>query len=501
MSIGVVLIVKNEVFSICHWVRWHKFIGFDNIIVFDDNSNDGTSEILENLRQKNILKLEPLVGDMSDWYYERQQRCYRYAIEKYKNTCDWLAFFDSDEYLYLEDEKKISDFLSSFSEADGVAVNWCNYGSSDYVIRPDVSPIEAYTWHSNADRLVNRHVKSIIRPMQVGQNWKNVHSFDIKPDKYLLSDGSAVRWGDEDGIIDRAPNWIGAKLMHFQCRSMEDFVERARKRPELNATVALWNASDFRDIEDRRPAQMAKQMPSNLTTYVADGNSDIASLVSLTGEYEVSETTLSLPLSLDEIGLLTGTDKSSRHHGYLNFYDRFLAGLRDRPIKFLEIGVDKGFSINMWANYFGQANIVGIDINPAAREQQSTRVSIEIGDQSDTAFLRKTAEHYGQFDIIVDDGSHVWHHQLTSIKELFSYVKRDGFYIIEDLQTSFEYHDSYEHFRAGADLSTTDYLVNVAKMVVARHAPVHGDEFLEKHLGEIEFIAFQYGAALIKKRA
>jgi glycosyltransferase involved in cell wall biosynthesis len=499
---AVILIVKNEKSTIGHWIDWHKNIGFDSIIIFDDNSDDGTKEILDQLHLDNIICLESLVGDHNDWYYERQQRCYRKGIEKYRESHEWLAFFDADEYLFLENDAKIDEFLSKFEEAHAVAINWCNYGSSGHVLKSKNSPVEDYSWHSQTTRHVNRHVKTILRPQFLGDKWHNVHSFDIDPDRYFLEDGTIINWSSEIGIIDRDPLWKNAKLMHFQCRSMEDFVERVKKRPEINATVALWTATDFHDIEDRRPVCQARKLRLDRLNLKANEVKQIAAYKRC-NESEIDMLNIDeekMSLTLDQIGLLTGTDKSSRHHGYLDFYDSFLSGIREKAITLLEIGVDKGASINMWANYFGLATITGVDINPSALAQQSPRITVEIGDQSDKVFLQQMAARRGPFDVIIDDGSHIWDHQIISLHTLFGSVKRGGFYIIEDLQTSFEYHDSYDHFKAGRSQSAVDYLLHVTNMLVARHIPATNDPFLEQYRDEIEYIAFQYGAALIKKR-
>jgi RHS repeat-associated protein len=69
-------------------------------------------------------------------------------------------------------------------------------------------------------------------------------------------------------------------------------------------------------------------------------------------------------MTLDEIGLKFGTDKSSIYHNYLSFYERFFERYRDEPIKLLEIGVAGGASLAMWNEYFPQALIVGADIDP-----------------------------------------------------------------------------------------------------------------------------------------
>ncbi len=495
--IAVVLIVKDDLAILKHWIAWYRDLGFDGIIIFDDGSSDGCSEFLDDLHGQYGVIVESTVGSKTDWYYERQQRCYRYAIEKYKRDFDWIAFFDVDEFLFIEGDLKIADFLATYSGSDAVAVNWCNYGSSGHVVAPSQPPVVSYTWHAAPTHPINRHVKTILRPLKLGSSWFNVHCFDIDPDRYHLTNGKPVQWSSNLGIINDNPDWAKARLMHYQCRSLEDFVARAKKRPELNASVDMWSASDFHDVEEKRPAQRLLATESQAQT--------VLDLDRLAEKSVVARALRRLPdhgtdsLSLDQIGLLTGTDKSSKHHGYLNFYDSLFGGLRDRPIKLLEIGVDRGASLHMWAHYFTKAHCVGIDISPSALNHVGSRIDIAIGDQSDLAFLEKVRKTYGPFDIIIDDGSHIWDHQIVSFEALFESVRPDGFYVIEDLQTSFEYHDSFAHFRSGREISTVDHLLRIARLTVARHMPVGDNRFLSVHFKEIDSMQFHYGSAVIRK--
>src|SRR6056297_2859865 len=38
---------------------------------------------------------------------------------------------------------------------------------------------------------------------------------------------------------------------------------------------------------------------------------------------------------------------------YFDIYDRYFSAFRGTPVRFLEIGVSKGGSLDMWRNYFG----------------------------------------------------------------------------------------------------------------------------------------------------
>ena len=60
------------------------------------------------------------------------------------------------------------------------------------------------------------------------------------------------------------------------------------------------------------------------------------------------------------------------------------------------------------------------------------------GDQSDVAFLEYVLEDSrGEFDVIIDDGSHVPDHQILTFNKLFGSLKPGGLYIFEDIETSY----------------------------------------------------------------
>lgn len=46
-------------------------------------------------------------------------------------------------------------------------------------------------------------------------------------------------------------------------------------------------------------------------------------------------------------------------------------------------------------------------------------------------------ERYGPFDIIVDDGSHMASHIITTFETMFPYVIAGGMYVMEDLHTQY----------------------------------------------------------------
>jgi hypothetical protein len=126
---------------------------------------------------------------------------------------------------------------------------------------------------------------------------------------------------------------------------------------------------------------------------------------------------------------------------YFEEYDELFAGLRDRPIRMLEIGVYRGASLRTWRGYLHRDSlVVGIDIDPecARFDAAEDNVHVRIGSQADAAFLARGVEEFGPFDVILDDGSHYPSHMITSFRQLFlTALDERGLYIAEDTHANF----------------------------------------------------------------
>jgi SAM-dependent methyltransferase len=138
-----------------------------------------------------------------------------------------------------------------------------------------------------------------------------------------------------------------------------------------------------------------------------------------------------------QIGCSTGTDKCCKSHGYHDAYEAHFSRLRDEPIRLLEIGVQFGYSLRLWEQYFPLAKIFGVDIDPACLARASDRSQVIIGDQEDPKFLARLAKEIGSVDILIDDGCHRMGSHQASFNALFQIVKPGGFYVIEDLETCY----------------------------------------------------------------
>lgn len=149
--------------------------------------------------------------------------------------------------------------------------------------------------------------------------------------------------------------------------------------------------------------------------------------------------------SLDELAIRYGTDKSSRLNALTEKYELYLAPRRHDRLTLLEIGVQQGASIRMWHEFFQDATIAGVDVveAPPALRELGPRVRFFRADQSDPDQLRAVAEalqESGGLDIVIDDGSHICRHQITTFQVLYPYLKPGGIYFAEDVTTSYAEH-------------------------------------------------------------
>jgi len=159
---------------------------------------------------------------------------------------------------------------------------------------------------------------------------------------------------------------------------------------------------------------------------------------------------------------------------YFEVYDQLFSGLRDTPIRFLEVGVYQGGSLACWREYFHPDSvIVGVDIDPdcAKFEDASSNVHVRIGDQSDTQFLSDLFQEFGPFDAILDDGSHICSDMIKTFEYAFLNGLADqGVYIAEDTHSNFwrGYRDQKYSFvdlcKDLVDFSHAHYLENEDKI-------------------------------------
>jgi len=126
------------------------------------------------------------------------------------------------------------------------------------------------------------------------------------------------------------------------------------------------------------------------------------------------------------------TDKGTIHDYIDGYYNNEFTPKKDDNLNLLEIGVNRGYSVELWRAFFSHILIVGLD-NIKEYSGEYTNVLYRVTD----AYTNDELEFYedGIFDYIIDDGPHKVETQLFSINNYYDKLKLSGKLIIEDIQT------------------------------------------------------------------
>jgi len=129
---------------------------------------------------------------------------------------------------------------------------------------------------------------------------------------------------------------------------------------------------------------------------------------------------------------------------YLRVYEQIFSKFRDKSINLLEIGVQCGGSLEIYAEYFPNAKLIlGCDIDQRVGNLSfnDQRIKIIIGDatlqETRKRIIEILQEYGGCLDIVIDDGSHTQRDVIKAFCLYFPLLREGGVYIIEDLHCSY----------------------------------------------------------------
>ena len=112
-----------------------------------------------------------------------------------------------------------------------------------------------------------------------------------------------------------------------------------------------------------------------------------------------------------------------------------ISGAHSTMVGFAAEGYKPGGSLRSWREFFPNAIIYGIDIQPDTQFFDEERIVTFLCDSTDQfqvdQFMR--AIQHEKFDIIIDDGSHRLDDQVATLRHFFKFLGNNGTYVIEDI--------------------------------------------------------------------
>jgi len=160
---------RLENMYIREYVEYYKSIGFTNICLYDNNRDgeDDFHEVIGDYIDNGYVILKNYRNITTPCQFKAYDECYAEYGDKY----DWIAFFDIDEFLFMNQENNVSNLLSN-KRYDGykmIHFNWLMFGDCDMVYN-DGRPMRVrFTKPLDVNSMCDYgfpetfHIKSVIR--------------------------------------------------------------------------------------------------------------------------------------------------------------------------------------------------------------------------------------------------------------------------------------------------------------------------------------------------
>jgi len=237
-TITLCMIAKNEGPYLLEWIAYYRLLGFDHIVIYENNSMDNSASLLSKLAAAG--KIEHRVWKLGK-NESPQITAYQDALKKAKT--EWMLFVDADEYLVLHKHGNVRDFLAPFDaqpDVTAVSVNWRIFGDGKNKT-PDSRPVmQRFTLASKREFPPNAHLKTFVRVKAVGR-MVNMHVTETRG-RHLHASGNPVvmpSWGlSQDIDLDVA------QINHYYTKTYPEYVQKKERGSaavhEADVTKYTW---------------------------------------------------------------------------------------------------------------------------------------------------------------------------------------------------------------------------------------------------------------------
>jgi hypothetical protein len=167
-NLAIGAIFQNERPYLKEWIEFHLLVGVEHFYLYNNLSTDHPEEVLEPYINMGIVELidwpYAFTDDHKEWI-RIQKGAYNDILRRAVKCVKWVAFIDTDEFLFPTAKDNLQEVLNEFDSCGAVAVNWQCYGTSHVPqIPPNKLLIEVLTLKASTEDPYNHYVKSIVQP-------------------------------------------------------------------------------------------------------------------------------------------------------------------------------------------------------------------------------------------------------------------------------------------------------------------------------------------------
>ncbi len=256
MKITAITCVKNEGPFLLEWVAFNRVIGVTDFLIYSNDCDDGTAELLDALATAGLVVHLPNPAKGRKYQVEALRDARRQNIAK---DADWVWIADVDEFLNIHaGDGQISDLIAACDDPQAISVSHQHFSNCGIEGFADEPVIAQFDRSHNPDIWCDRleiEVKTLFRPDLPSNYWGAHRPFlsehaALRPRLLRWSDGSGRRvprgfllnLGEKRRFGFRAQGARRhATLNHYPLRSVDSYLVKA-DRGDVNR--------DFRAFDD-----------------------------------------------------------------------------------------------------------------------------------------------------------------------------------------------------------------------------------------------------------
>ena len=173
--LSICAIYLDEAPYLREWIEFHRLVGVERFFLYDHESSDEHRQVL-------APYLEEGVVEVHEWP-PPQRAAYDHCLAERRDESRWIAFIDTDEFLFSPALRPLPEVLRQFEQWPGVGVNRLTFGTSGHIAMPDGLVIENYvmTYPMGAS------IKSIVDPRHAERS-RNPHSFVYRDNRFAVDE-------------------------------------------------------------------------------------------------------------------------------------------------------------------------------------------------------------------------------------------------------------------------------------------------------------------------
>jgi hypothetical protein len=240
LKIAVCAICRNEIDYVEEWVSYYKSTGFDSVYIYDNVSDDGTSELLSALHD---------IGEITRVHWPRregippQRDAYGHFIEQFSSDYDYVLICDIDEFLVVEKgtvKELLSESEREYGNVGAVAFPWLIFGSSGQEKSTDGLVINRF-------KKCEKNPSTVVKTMFSPKNTYNMrtHICDLLSGVYLDNTLAIADWNQSMPIKLRSSSLGRAVVHHYYTKSREEWTRRRSLPKADRANQELKNIAEF----------------------------------------------------------------------------------------------------------------------------------------------------------------------------------------------------------------------------------------------------------------